>query len=327
MQKLFLKFSGAAILLTLLIATGCGEDDPIDPITQLPPEVRLIDGVGFTSTDATLAPGETFTVNAEVLTGDNPLETFTFLVDGITVSNTDIANYYANGEFEVDGSVETANNPVTLFGDAKQGASIVIEIVPFEQMDGEVRTYTFEATDEANNVGTVSLDITVVDPTTPIDTTLTGVLFNQAGPTGTGGLNLDNGEGTGSADAEAEIRDLGLDCTVPAPGLNWRRQIGTVNGADMVKVDETQVENFTFDNVSVKEEIEAAYATGVELSDGASRNCATGTDTPVTDVTDELVVGDMFVVLANGTHYLIRIDAINETDDSNADNYELSIKY
>ena len=323
---MFLKFSGVAILLTLLIATGC-EEDTVDPINQLPPAVSLVDGVGFTSTDATLAPGETFTVSVEILTGDNPIESFTFLVDGIAVSNTDIGNYYANGEFEIDGSVETANNPVILFGDAKQGASIVIEVVPFGQMDGEVRTYTFEATDEAGNIGTVSLDITVVDPTTPIDATLTGVLFNQAGPTGTGGLDLDNGEGTGSADAEAEIRDLGLDCTIPAPGLNWRRQIGTVNGADMVKVDETQVENFTFDNVSVKEEIEAAYATGTALSDGASVSCSTGNETPVTDVTEELVVGDMFVVLANDTHYLIRIDAINETDDSNADNYELSIKY
>jgi len=96
MQKLFLKFSGVAVLLTLLIATGC-EEDTVDPINQLPPAVSLVDGVGFTSTDATLAPGETFTVNVEILTGDNPLETFTFLVDGTAINNTNIANYYANG--------------------------------------------------------------------------------------------------------------------------------------------------------------------------------------------------------------------------------------
>lgn len=326
MQKLFLKFSGVAILLTLLIATGC-EEDTVDPINQLPPQVSLLSGVGLTSTDATLAPGETFTVNVEILTGDNPIETFTFLVDGAPISNTDIANYYANGEFALDGSVETANNPVTLFGDAKQGALIGIDVVPFNQMDGEVRTYTFEAVDEAGNVGTVSLDVTIVDPTTPVDATLTGVLFNQAGPAGTGGLDLDTGEGTGSAAADSEIRDLGLDCTVPAPGLNWRRQIGTINGADMVQVDATQVENFTFDNVSVKEEIEAAYSTGIALSDGVSVSCASGTETAVTDVTEELVVGDLFVVFANNTHYLIRIDAITETDNSNGDSYELSIKY
>lgn len=326
MQKLFLKFSGVAILLTLLIATGC-EEDPVDPINELPPAVSLVGGVGLTSTDATLAPGETFTVNVEILTGDNPIETFTFLVDGVEISNTDISNYYANGEFEVDGSIETANNPVTLFGDAKQGALIAIEVVPFNQMDGDVRTYTFEAKDEAGNVGTVSLDITIVDPTTPIDATLTGVLFNQAGPAGTGGLDLDTGDGTGSAAEDSEIRDLGLDCTVPAPGLNWRRQIGTINGADMVQVDETQVENFTFDNVSVKEEIEAAYTSGIALTDGVSVSCSSGNETPVTDVTEELVVGDMFVVSANDTYYLIRIDLINETDNDNDDSYELSIKY
>lgn len=326
MQKLFLKISGAAILLTLLIATGC-EEDTTDPINQLPPAVTLVDGAGLVSFDTTLAPGETFTVNIQAVTGDNPLEQFTFLVDGIAPDNAEIANYYVNGEFEIDGNLETANNPVTLFNNAKQGALIGIEIAPFQQMDGETRTYTFEVEDEAGNVGTTSLDITVVDPTTPIDATLTGVLFNQAGPTGTGGLDLDTGEGTGSSNENSEIRDMGLDCTVPAPGLNWRRQIGTINDADMVKVDETQVENFTFDNVTVKEEIEAAYTTGTELSDGFSESCATGSETAVTDVTEEVVVGDMYVVFANDTYYLIRIDAVNETDSDNDDNYELSIKY
>lgn len=326
MQKMFLKFSGVAILLTLLIATGC-EEDMVDPINQLGPAVSLASGADLTSADVSIAPGETFTVSVQILTGDNPIETFTFLVDGAPISNTDISNYYAGGEFTVDGNVETANNPVTLFGAAKEGAVIGIEVVPFGQMDGEVKTYTFEAVDEVGNVGTASLDITVVDPTTPLDATLTGVLFNQAGPAGTGGLDLDSGEGTGSADEDAEIRDLGLDCTVPAPGLNWRRQIGTINGADMVQVDVTQVENFTFDNVTVKEEIEAAYATGIELTDGVSISCASGNETAVTDVTEELAVGDMFAVFANDTYYLIRIDAVNETDMDNDDSYELSVKF
>jgi hypothetical protein len=87
------------------------------------------------------------------------------------------------------------------------------------------------------------------------------------------------------------------------------------------------VENFTFDNVSAKEEIEAAYSTGIALSDGVSVSCASGNETAVTDVTEELVAGDMFVVAANGTNYLIRIDAVNETDNSNTDSYELSIKF
>ena len=326
MQKLFLKFSGVAVLLTLLIATGC-EEDTVDPINQLPPSVQLLSGADLTSSAATIAPGETFTVSVDVQTGDSPIQSFTFLVDGTAISNTDIGNYYSNAEFQVDGNVETANNPVTLFGAAKEGTVITIEVVPFNQMDGEVRTYTFEAVDDAGNVGTTSLDITVVDPTTPLDATLTGVLFNQAGPAGTGGLDLDTGAGTGSADSGAEIRDLGLDCTIPAPGLNWRRQIGTVNGANMVKVDVTQVENFSFENVSVKEEIEAAYGTGITLEDGVSTSCATGTETAVTDVTDVLAAGDMFVVFANDTHYLIRIDAINETDTNNDDSYELSIKF
>ncbi len=264
-------------------------------------------------------------VSIDLKPGSTPLETFTFLVDGVVVGNADIINYY--GEYAINGSTETANNPVTFFGAAKDGAVMDISITPFDIADGSFATFSFQIEDEAGEVSVTSIDVSVVDPTTPLDMTLTGVLFNQAGPTGTGGLNLDNGEGTGSADAEAEIRDLGLDCTVPAPGLNWRRQIGTVNGADMVAVDLTQVENFTFDNVTNKEQIIGAYDTGIALSDGVSVNCATSNETAVTDVSDELTVGDLFVVLSNGTYYLIRIDAIDETDSNNNDSYELSIKY
>lgn len=64
--------------------------------------------------------------------GDNLFEIFIFLVDGIVINNINIVNYYVNGEFEVDGSVEMANNLVMFFGDVKQGVLIVIEVVLFE---------------------------------------------------------------------------------------------------------------------------------------------------------------------------------------------------
>ncbi len=162
---------------------------------------------------------------------------------------------------------------------------------------------------------------------TPLADTLNGVLFNQAGPAGTGGLDLDTGEGTGSTASESEIRDMGLDCTIPAPGLNWRRQIGTINDADMRAVDMTQVENFTFENVGSVEEIIGAYESGIDLADGESINCANTSTTAVTDVSEVLTAGDMFVVLSNGRYYLIRIDEVNETDMDNDDNYVISIKY
>lgn len=194
-------------------------------------------------------------------------------------------------------------------------------------MDGEVWIYIFEVVDEVGNVGIILLDIIVVDFIILIDVILIGVFFNQVGFIGIGGFNFDNGEGIGSVDVEVEICDFGLDCIVLVFGLNWCCQIGIVNGVDMVKVDEIQVENFIFDNVFVKEEIEVVYVIGVELSDGVFWNCVIGIDILVIDVMDELVVGDMFVVLANGIYYLICIDVINEIDDSNVDNYELFIKY
>lgn len=326
MQKFLQKFSFVAIALTLLIATGCGEDEDPIFVDDLPPSIALNSGAGLITSNAELLPGETFSVSLSLATGDNPLQSFTFLVDGVAPNNTEIANYYS--EFAINGSTEVANNPITLFGAAKDGSTIDITITPYQQMPGEIRTYTFEVEDEVKEIATISIDITVLDdPNTPLDATLTGVLFNQAGPAGTGGLDLDTGDGTGSSATESELRDLGLDCTVPAPGFNWRRQIGTINGAVMRKVDVDEVENFTFANVDNKEQIEAAHDTGIELSDGTSVSCATGTQTAVTDVTDELVVGDMFTVTRGDRTYLIRIDEINETNDNNADNYVISIKY
>ncbi|MDV7398345.1 hypothetical protein RZS08_43475, partial [Arthrospira platensis SPKY1] len=97
--------------------------------------------------------------------------------------------------------------------------------------------------------------------------------------------------GTGSAASEAEIRDLGIDCTInPAQQENWRSQIGSVNGTDMVKVNvAAQAEGFTFDKVETREVILAAYDTGIELADGVSTN-AQCNETPVTDVSDPVVV-------------------------------------
>jgi hypothetical protein len=138
-------------------------------------------------------------------------------------------------------------------------------------------------------------------------------------------LDLDTGTGTGSADAAAELRDLGINCALP-DASNWRRQIGTVNGADMKKVNVAQLENFTFAGVDKKETITLAFTTGTTLANGTSTTCA-GVNTPVTDVSDAVAVGDMFVVFANSKYYLVRIDAVNSTTGDNLDSYEMSIKF
>jgi hypothetical protein len=95
----------------------------------------------------------------------------------------------------------------------------------------------------------------------------------------------------------------------------------------MVKVDPSALgENFTFADVKTQEAIVAAYDAGVALADGTSENpsCVT---TAVTDVSDVVVAGDIFAVLANGTYYLFQVDEVNPSFGDNDDNYVLSIKY
>ncbi|MCI5081141.1 MAG: hypothetical protein MRY78_05590 [Saprospiraceae bacterium] len=324
MQKFLLNFAVIALALSTAFLTSCTDDeDPMGGTNDLPPLVRFETEAGFLSGDADLIVGESFSVKVNAQIGDAQLKTISVAQDGSTSA--------LNGRLSIikpDGGTDT-NNPLLIIGTAKDGATYEITIAPDGTEEvGTTRTYTFTVADENDLTDEVSLIITsVAPPGTPLDETLTGVLLNQAGPTGTGGLDLDNGNGTGSSDADAEIRDLGIDCTInPDNAENWRAQFGTINGADMVRVDKSQLENFEFATVDTKEAIEEAYNTGTGLSNGVSQDPSCN-ETTVTDVTGTVAVDDLFVVFANSTYYLIKVDAINAIGGSNGDNIEFSIKY
>ena len=316
MQKFFLQFAGLAIALTLILAIGCTTDPDEGPIgNPLPPIIRFISEAGFLDADAEVGAGEVFKVKLSADIGDKQLNSLTINEDGAKLS-TD--------RFEINSGAITSNNPLLIVGDDKDGAIWEISITSDADFN-TVRTYEFVVTDEDGLTDAVSLTITTKG--VPVEQTIMGVLLNQAGPAGTGGLDLDTGTGTGSANADSEIRDLGIDCTIdPANAENWRAQIGTINGADMRKVDPSAVEGFDFDNVDTKEAITGAYDSGITLADGVSQN-AQCNETAVTDVSDPVVVGDLFIVFANDTYYLIRIDEVNPVSGSNGDNIVMSIKY
>lgn len=316
MQKFLMKFAFFASVLSLVFATSCTDEPAEDetPVNPLPPIIRFVDEAGFLSADSEVSAGETFKVKVSADIGDSPLNAITVNLDGAALSTDN---------FEVVG-IDPLNNPFLVTGDDKNGATFEISITASADFD-KVETYEFTVQDEDQLTDAVSLTITTTGE--PISTTITGVLFNQAGPAGTGGLDLDTGNGTGSSDTDAEIRDLGVDCTIDQNTTeNWRAQIGTINDADMVKVDVSQVEGFTFDSANTKDIITAAYNSGIALVDGISTS-ATCVETAVTDVSDVVVAGDLFVVFANGTYYLIQVDAVNTVFGSNDDNYELSIKF
>ena len=320
MTKFFLKFSGLAFVLALLIATGCNEDNPIIE-NPLGPEISLSGG------DLELLEGESFTVSVTVTPGDNPLSSLRLLVGGAAVPAASIADYVT--KITAGSEDITQNNPLLVDATRENGATYIYEMVPFGQLEGETVTYSFEVTDKVQEKASASFDITIVAPPgTALDNELSGVLFNQAGPAGTGGLDLDAGTGTGSANADAEIRDLGIDCNInPATAENWRAQMGSVNGTDMKSVDvAAQPEGFSFENVKTKEAIVSAYDTGITLADGVSTS-ATCVETAVTDVSAPVEVGDLFVVKKGTVYYMLQVDEVNKISGSNDDNYVLSIKY
>lgn len=321
------NFIGLSLFVALsLFVTSCGEDEPTDPSTVLGPEISLEAGEGFLSADSDVIIGNSFSVKLKVSKGDSALQSVKITYGS---DNTNLPT----SRFTINGGAVTSNNPFLLLGADKDGATYEITINPGDEMVDDFTTYTFAVTDDFAKTASTDIQIrTIAEPGTPIESTLTGVLFNQAGPAGTGGLSLDDGEGTGSGDAAAEIRDLGIDCTVAVTEETWRAQFGTVNGATMVKVDLTQVEGFTFDGVDKKEQIADAYSSGIDLADGISYNPSCD-ETVVTDASGDVAVGDMFVVQKDNVNYLIRVDEVNyshsNTDTSlrNKDNYVLSIKY
>lgn len=316
MQTFLLKFTGLALIAGVLLFSAC-EEDPI-VTNPLGPDIQLVADPGFVDGDTDVEIGSAFDVKVTIFTGDAKLQSLEIF------QGTDKLDA---ARFTINGGAITSNNPFLITGADKDGATYEFRINPGTEIVGDINTYSFEVTDEAGETDAVDVLITTVAPPgTPIDMTLTGVLLNQAGPAGTGGLSLDDGLGTGSLATEAEIRDLGIDCTIPMGTENWRAQFGTVNGAVMVKVDATQVENFTFDNVDKKEAIQAAYDTGIALDDGISFS-PTCVETAVTDASGDIAVDDMFVVLRDGVYYLIRVDEVNPVGGSNGDNIVFSIKY
>jgi hypothetical protein len=317
MKNFVLKLTGLGLVMVALFFSSCGEDPIV--VDPLGPEISFVADPGFLSADSEVMLGESFSVKVRLSKGDAQLN---------TLSINEGSDKLATSRYTINSGAVTSNNPLLIVGADKDGVTYSIDIAPSATAAiGDFITYSFTVADESNNTDLVDIVINITGPlTTPLTSTIPGVLFNQAGPAGTGGLDLDTGTGTGSAAAESEIRDLGLDCTMAAGTLNWLRQIGTINGAIMVRVDATQLENFTFDGVDNKEIVKDAYDTGIALSAGTSTNCASGATTTVQNTAD-VAVGDVFAVFANSKYYLFQVDDIIENTTGNGDSYELTIKF
>jgi hypothetical protein len=291
MKNKFMHLFGFLLLAGTLVFTSCTKDEDTDPTT---PSVSLGTGAGFVSADATITVNTPFTVNIIATKGSADLKEVAVYKDDVLLGIAEI---------KFDG-VDATTNPqsVSSFDAAALNWEIEIDGIAL----AATHTYRFTVIAEDGLTNSVSVTITTVEPVTED----MGVLLNAAGPAGTGGLNLATGQGTGSSDPSAHIRDNGIDVGLPVP-TNWLQQIAPANNTKGVKL-RAAAAGTTWDGIANKGDIIAAFTAG-------------GSDL---SVTTKVAAGDMFIVNdpSDNSYYFIRIAEVNVTPDNNADNYMIDIK-
>jgi hypothetical protein len=309
--------SAILFVLAIFFFASCEDDDVLGGgIDDVGPSISLVDEAGFISFDATQDVGQSIKFKVNVTPGSSDLRTLTVFEDNTRVP-LDRINLSANPLLIVD-------------TDAKEnGATYEIEVTPDASItDAGVYTYSADIEDENGQVSTTSFILTTELSGTALEMTLTGVLLNQAGPAGTGGLDLSTGTSVGSDAAEADIQDEGIDNGSATVAGNWRQQISGANGATVVFVDDLGkvAEGLTFETVEFQEQISDAFASGIEL-DGDDSNCDCTDSINDEPVSMPVQVGDVFAVQRAGVTYLIQCTDVNVTDTGNGDSYEFDIKY
>ncbi len=266
--------------------------------------------IGGSGSFPDVEPGALVSIPLTVGAGTFNLASITVLENGVPIDD------FANRLFYDDLNNAFTSNPYPIPAEDINGLSRTIFIRA--AADAGTNTYTIQLADDAGNISESSFDVMTGIAGTPT-TLLEGVLFNAAGPAGTGGLDLDTGVGTGSSDALAEIKDQGIDQS-QSLDQNWIKKISAINGSSMVFLSPGNnglSENFTFSSVEVKEQIVDLFSAGITLN----------TDNDGNPESFFMEVGDTYIVQRDGTYYLFIVKQINETPDNNGDNYVFDIQF
>jgi hypothetical protein len=288
----FFRFVFVLVAFSMFF-TSCQDD-------ALEPGLEIVTANGLVSSDVTLNAGEDFTVQLKGTKTDNDLRTITVQEAGVNIS-LDRLSLNAN--------------PTLLTGVNASGFEEFL-IGIRAHSDASTKTYSFILEDTEGNKTTKSIAITTVVGTS-VDV-LMGVLLNQGGPTGTGGLDLDTGDSKGSMDASAELRDEGIDLGAPVAS-NWLQQISGVNGTEVkyIKKNENGVsELFTFAGIKYKEEIASLWGNGVAFTATIDSR----------SVSNKVAKGDVFIAKKGTNYYLINVADVKVITTDNSDNYVLDIK-
>ena len=276
-------------ILALLFVTACGDDD--DPIITVEnPELTLFDDGDVNG--SVVAPNDTLFVSIQAFAGTNDMASLAFFENGERLPNF-AERLLVNG-------APAPSNLLPLDSNFNQEFDAEITLLAAE-MAGNYEVEIVVA-DADNNSATVSFSYFVSDVTT-----LEGVLLNAGGPAGTGGLDLDLGQGTGSDDADAEIRDQGIDLGAPADSLNWIQRIAPItgNGVELAAL----TAEFDFEAVVTRAQVAESFDEAATVSES-----------------DVVQVGDVFAVRRDASHYLLLVTDVNVTPDDNNDSYTFTIK-
>jgi len=282
---------------TLNITTGGG----------LPPVVEL----GISGMFEDVEAGALVKIPVTVAQGSFALSSIAVYQDNELI--TDVSRLYYG-----DTSVNFDDNPQEIPAEDKFGFQK--DIYVRAQEEAGTSQYTIILSDEFGESTSSDFSISTNPVGTPLTNEFNGVLFNAAGPAGTGGLDLDEGLGTGSSSALAEIKDNGIDQAQPAAS-NWVKTITGINGTTvklLIPGLEGVTEGFSFAGVTNKEQITELASVGTAFQN--------------TNASGELMsflveVGDIFVAIGTNETYLFEVVEVNETTDNNDDNYVFNIKF
>lgn len=158
MQKLFLKLTGFAFLLSALFIVGCAEEEEPRIGNAQDPFINVLNATGFVSNGATIIPGQDFQVRVQAQTGDALLNTITIREDGTSLPLSRLKSV------EIDGVAQSSANPLALFNDLKNGVTIDFTITAPNSTS--LVSYSFTVTDDDGNTDEVTIDLTFAgDPT------------------------------------------------------------------------------------------------------------------------------------------------------------------
>ncbi|MEM6346983.1 MAG: hypothetical protein AAF927_24055 [Bacteroidota bacterium] len=286
-MKNFIKLL-PVLLAGVMIFSAC--EEPLPPVPVLP-TITLVEEAGFVASGDSVVTETEFFVKVTATQGDDLLNRLAVSEDGSDI--TELTRLTFDGD-------AAGSNPTPLPTEAQTGFTWTIGIVSAK--DPGTNTYTISVTDATGNSTQVSFDIVTE---AGLETATGYLLFNQGGPAGTGGLDLDTGDGTGSSDPEAEIKDEGIDLGAPSNDLNWKQQISAANSAS-IRIPDAGLE---YDALNNRTQLEAAYDAGLDVT-----------------ITDKVEIGDVYLVKNGEKYYVIKTVNITVTPNDNGDNYEFEIK-